>query len=245
MFGYEAHRTTLQANRNMIQLELSHPPLQDTRPKTTHITSTLSRNFPLHKSSYYKSYKYNVLNNSGRLPGGQRGATAQSAPNFTKEQVTFPMWSKPFRPKQTNSSRKIANPSYHVLSVANNKSSQVQVPSSRPSPARPNTRQQEDLPPIVNKELRGGSGQPTPPPIRVTFNYNNRMNTDKSMTPCSDHTEVAEEQQQLTLQKYTEFLKLIGHKDLTHNSYTKVENWLRELDLDGTWPVQWFSSKRT
>ena len=50
------------------------------------------------------------------------------------------------------------------------------------------------------------------------------MNTDKSMTPCSDHTEVAEEQQQLTLQKYTEFLKLIGHKDLTHNSYTKVND---------------------
>ena len=92
-------------------MQVAHPPLQDTRPKTTHITSSLSRNFPLHKSAYYKSYKYNVLSNNGRLQNvgnansgqrngqcgqrngqcGQRGGITQSAPNFNnismREQV--------------------------------------------------------------------------------------------------------------------------------------------------------------
>ena len=54
--------------------------------------------------------------------------------------------------------------------------------------------------------------------------YNYRMNSEKSTTPNSEQ-EAKEEQQQFTLQRYTEFLKMIGHRDLTHNSYTKVANY--------------------
>ncbi|XP_063691084.1 uncharacterized protein LOC134823523 isoform X2 [Bolinopsis microptera] len=255
MYGYDS-RTSGQANRNMIQV--AHPPLQDTRPKTTHITSSLSRNFPLHKSAYYKSYKYNVLSNNGRLHNGgngnsggqkggqcgQRSGITQSAPNFNnismREQVSFPVWTKPFRPKQSTAysgGRKLVQSRQPSHFVVHSK-----------SPARLSTKgqQKEDLPPIVNTRCPAAETTPlspaaTPPPIRVTFNYINRRNSE---TPTTEETsESKDPAEQLTLARYNEFLRRVGHADLTHNSYVKVENWLSALEKDGTWPVQWFSSK--
>eukprot|EP00116_Pleurobrachia_bachei_P001701 sb/3461963/ len=87
------HRRSFPKQISMIQIS---QPLQDNRPKTTHITSSLTRNFPLYKSAAGFYSNYATLQTQATL--------SRSTPNFSKDQqVSFPMWSRPFRPKQMNS----------------------------------------------------------------------------------------------------------------------------------------------
>ena len=46
------------------------------------------------------------------------------------------------------------------------------------------------------------------------------------------------------MQKYIDYLRREGHNDLTHNCFSKVEMWLAGLEKDGTWPVNWFTTKK-
>jgi len=239
----QRHGNNTATNRtNMMQI--SHPPT-DNRPKTTHVPATVGHPFPYHKANYYKNYKYSIVsrNNMNRTSLQKQGT--HSTPNITfdhesEKPVVFPLWSKPFKPlgglKSSSMIRRPAQPSNQLTSTSHRITRGSIVEQSRTMPKH-EPRVEQDLPPITSRTIE----EENTPQIRVTFKFKEKS-VNKDYSSCGEKEEEGEVDG-LTTKRLNEYTRNEGHKDLTHNSFVKVEMWLEKLEKDGTWPVMWFSTK--
>lgn len=118
------------------------------------------------------------------------------------------------------------------------KATQSIVEQSRTMPKHePRATVEQDLPPITSRTIE----EENTPQIRVTFKFKEKS-VNKDYSSCGEKEEEVEVDG-LTTKRLNEYTRNEGHKDLTHNSFVKVEMWLEKLEKDGTWPVMWFSTK--